>query len=678
MAPSSTSEPNIDPHPYSWALVNADGLMVAGSALPSAKGNWDRPLCQSLFAVHSECPCDECYIQQAFSIGEPTGGVTTHPRMGPLQVRVWPLTDRDGHSTQAILQITPDPDRFRNGPARPDTRQAFDGLPQTVFETNPLGRITFANRHARNTFGYTARDFVGGLNIMQVISPSDRERVQELFCQVLQGESGLSVECSAQTKTGEDFYAVAYALPLTENNRVVGVRGMLIDISQQKAVEHSLRQSKQRYQYFTQHDQLTGLPGRLLLMERLEQALIRAAKSRKPIAVMILDLDRFKEINASLGNDCGDLALCEIGRRLQQLVRQNDTLARLNGDEFALIYTHITKQENLSLLAQRLLDAFREPLQIAGHTVYLSASIGIASSRQDASDGETLLRQATIAMNEAKTQESRSFAFFNQEMQTCREESFLFEKHMREALKRKEFYLHYQPQIDLISGKITGVEALARWTGPEGNEPSPELFIKVAEDSGLIHALGDFLLQEACSQNLRWQQQGLPKIQVTVNISPKQFAQRGFVDKILRILKRTGLAPQWLELEITESVIMGNIQEALTTMHRLKQAGVRLAIDDFGTGHSSLNYLRQLPLSKLKIDRSFVQDIPGNRDNENLVFSILTLARSFNLQTVAEGIETQNQLDYLQQLECDLGQGYLFSKPVSAQTIPDLLCRYNT
>lgn len=646
-------------------LVNAEGHILAGSGqtLPRLGA------CHELLSLHHSCPSEACYIRLAFQTGQPVTGNMEHSELGPIQVQVMPLSGPDGKTELATLQINHSPHNQTSPPAA----QAFDSLPQTVFEADLLGRLTFANRHSLDKFEYTAEDLAEGINVMQVIAPDDRERVLQLFFRVLQGEQGLSAEFTALTQSGGRFSVLAYAMPLTENGRIVGARGMLMDISEQKAVEHSLRQSEQRYQHLAHHDQLTNLPNRALFMKRLREALVRTEHRHKPLAVMVLDVDRFKQINDSLGNGCGDQALCEITRRLQQLLRQSDTLACLGGDEFALLYSEVPNPDSVSLLAQRLLNAFQEPVQIAEHVLYLTASIGIATSQRGPQDGETLLQQATIGMNEAKTNGGNCYVFFSQEMQNRREETFLFEKHMREALQRQEFYLHYQPQIDLASGKVSGVEALVRWAGPCGTNPSPEVFIKVAEDSGLIHPLGDFVLSEACAQNLRWQQSGLPPIQVTVNISAKQFGQPDFVNKVLQTLADTGLDRQWLELEITESAIMANVKEAIGTMQRLQEAGVRFAIDDFGTGYSSLNYLRQLPLSKLKIDRSFLLDIPGNADNEKLVFSILTLARSFDLQTVAEGIETPDQLAYLQQLECDLGQGYLFSRPVVPEAIPALL-----
>jgi EAL domain-containing protein (putative c-di-GMP-specific phosphodiesterase class I) len=323
--------------------------------------------------------------------------------------------------------------------------------------------------------------------------------------------------------------------------------------------------------------------------------------------------------------------------------------------------------------ARRLLKNLKDPLQLAGHTFHLSGSIGITTSRDGKENIEGFLRQADIAMIEAKRQGGDRHVVFTREMQLRLEEAFRLEHRMRDALDRKEFFLRYQPQIELNTGRMTCVEALMSWGNSPENSISPEVFIKMAEKSGLILPLGDFALQEACAQNRRWQQLGLPPIQVTVNISAKQFGEPDFVDKVFQALAATGLDPRWLELEITESTIMDNISEAVGIMQRLRKAGVRFAIDDFGTGYSSLNYLRQLPLSKLKIDRSFVAGVPGNGDNEKLVTSILALARSFDLMTVAEGIETEEQLDYLRRLDCHLGQGFLFSRPVAPELIPNLI-----
>ncbi len=657
-------------------LVDADGQPIAGSGSMSREC-WRHPPCRSLFQLHAPCPDTDCLIRRAFSGGIPVQETILRTDKESLTLRVIPLSDRQGHARLALLLINPGSRQAPTAAIEAGAAHSFDSLPQTVFETDLQGRITYANRHSLEKFEYSESDLGSGIQIRDVICEPDRKRLQQLFFLAMKSEVAVSAEFRAKTRSGKSFYALVYANALRQGDRITGLRGMLMDISPQKATEQALRDSEQRYQHAAYYDPLTQLPNRVLFMKRLGYSLERAEARRLPLAVLILDLDRFKQINASLGNECGDQVLIRISRRLERLVRRHDTLARLNGDEFALVYADTVEPDSVELLARRLYDAFAEPLHIAEHTVYLTACIGIAAWRRDAVDGETLLRQAAIALHEAKTRPDKYYAVFNQEMQTRRETIFRLEKQIREALQQDRFFLHYQPQIDLGSGRITGIEALARWNGPEGRQIPPDVFIRVAEETGQIHALGAFVLQEACAQNLRWQQQGLPPIRVSVNISAGQFSQRDFVDNVLQTLDDTGLDPQWLELEITESVVMDNIQAAITTMLKLKDMGICFSLDDFGTGHSSLNYLRQLPLAKLKIDRSFIQDIPGNRDNEKLVFSILTLARSFNLQTVAEGIETRDQMEFLQQLECDIIQGYLVSKPVPAEAIPALLRESN-
>lgn len=677
-------------------------------------------------------------------------------------------------------------------------REMCDSMPQPLFEADTKGRVTFANRHSLLRFEYSLEEIEAGLNLFQVIHPADKGRMFKAFLRVLEGEKGLSAEFIALTKSGTSFSALVYADPIVEKGLITGIRGMMMDISEQKSIEHSLRksearyralvenqvelvcrwqpdttltyvneafcnyygrlekdllgarfldlvpadqqtymlshiqqlllqkkttyselmsvdaagaihwhrwsdtpilddkdqifelqsvgmditslrqsqdallESEQRYQHLARHDLLTNLPNRILLLDRLNRNLYLSRRFNKPLVVFFADLDRFKQINDSLGNDCGDRVLCEIVRRLKKLLRQSDTLARLNGDEFVLVCEEVKGHENICHLAQRLLTIFSEPITLSSHTLHLSASIGISCLDHGVQDAETLLRQADIAMCEAKQQGGNRYQFFSKEMQTRLEDSFHLEKRMRIALENRDFFLHYQPQIDLRSGKIAGVEALARWGKTADQSISPDVFIKIAEDSGLIHQLGDYVLEEACRQNLQWQRSGMPPIQVTVNISAKQFAHPDFIKKIFKTLEATGLDSKWLELEITESAIMDNILDAIDTMKQLQAAGVRFAIDDFGTGYSSLNYLRQLSLSKLKIDRSFMYGIPGNHDNEKLVASILALARSFNLQTVAEGVETEEQLQHLRQLDCDMGQGFLFSRPIAPEEIQAL------
>ncbi|APG28671.1 hypothetical protein A7E78_13010 [Syntrophotalea acetylenivorans] len=659
------------------ALVDATGRIISSSGQLLSAAPMESAHCHKLLALHNSCPCNSCHIREALQTSRPVDRQLHHPLLGDLQLRIQPLTGPDGQATQAALHISPVEAPEINGPTDL-VRQALSCLPQPVFECDLQGQLHFANPRCIELFRFTKPVSDQNICLQRLVVDADRQRIERLHKRSLQEEKSLSAEFTVEISKGQSVPVLLHLIPVKKQGRIAVLRGMIENRSQLANTERALRQLEGHCKNLARHDQLTGLPNRSQLFEWLDRALGRYCQSGKPLTVVLLDIDRFKQVVDSLGDDCGDQVLCEVALRLSKKMRCNDMLARINGDEFALVYSNISRPDSLTQLVQRLSKELQNPLQVGEHVVHLTASIGIVTSRPEDQDSASLLRQATIAMNEAKQQGGNRHIHFLPQMQRDREATFLFEKHMREALQRQEFYLHYQPQIDLASGRISGVEALARWAGPNGDNPSPEIFINVAESSGLIHPLGDFILHQACAQNRRWQQSGLPPIQVTVNISAKQFAQQDFVDKVLRTLNDTGLAPEWLELEITESAIMANIEEALGTMHRLRQVGVRFAVDDFGTGHSSLNYLRHLALSKLKIDRSFLHEIPGNRDNEKLVFSILALARSFDLQTVAEGIETQEQLNYLQQLDCDLGQGYLFSRPVAPDAIPTLLAKHNS
>jgi diguanylate cyclase (GGDEF)-like protein/PAS domain S-box-containing protein len=539
-----------------------------------------------------------------------------------------------------------------------------------VCRWQPDATITYANVAFCNFHGRTGDELVG-TSFLDLLPKQQHDDLLSRLEMLL----SLKTPCFGETHSVSADGTVRWHrwsdTPLLDGeDRVREIQSVGLDITLLKRTQDALLESERRYNHLSRHDWLTNLPNRSLLFDRMGQALDRVRRTNLPLAVFFLDLDRFKQINDTLGNSWGDQALCEIARRLQGPLRPGDTLARLHGDEFVLVCENLVCVESF---ARRLLENLRDPLHLEGHTFHLSASIGIAVSRDGREDTEAFLRQADIAMFEAKRQGGDRHVIFSREMQLRLEEAFRLEHRMRDALDRREFFLRYQPQIELNTGRMTGVEALMCWGDSPENRVSPEIFIKSAEKSGLIHPLGDYALQEACAQNQRWQQLGLPPIQVTVNISAKQFGQSDFVDKVFQVLAATGLDPRWLELEITESAIMDNIAEAVDIMKRLQQAGVRFAIDDFGTGYSSLNYLRQLPLSKLKIDRSFVADVPGNRDNEKLIVSILALARSFDLMTVAEGIETEEQLDYLRGLDCRLGQGFLFSRPVAPELIPNLI-----
>jgi diguanylate cyclase (GGDEF)-like protein len=424
----------------------------------------------------------------------------------------------------------------------------------------------------------------------------------------------------------------------------------------------------------TDYESLTGLPNRALLTDRLRHAIARADRGASLLAVMILDLDNFKEINDALGQAVGDQVLTEAARRLQSCLRSIDTLARLGDDEFAVLLEGVPDFEEISQVAQRLLSAVAERAEVSGHELYLSASIGLAVYPVDDQDAEALLRNANLAMHHAKREGRDNFQRFSHDMAARTERHAELKLRLRRALERQEFMLHYQPLVTLASGQILGGEALLRWKEKD-RMASPAEFIPIAEESGLIVPIGLWALREACLQCRAWLDLGHPWMQVSVNLSPRQFRQKDIVKAIEAILLETGLPARCLELEITETTIMHSTAHTIGALHELTALGVRISVDDFGTGYSSLAYLHRFPVHKLKIDQSFVRDIGADRADTALVGTMVALAKQLKLASVAEGVETKEQLAYLLEIGCDAGQGYFFSPPLDAAELTPLLAR---
>jgi diguanylate cyclase (GGDEF)-like protein len=444
-----------------------------------------------------------------------------------------------------------------------------------------------------------------------------------------------------------------------------GYRGVGRETTEHKRVEQTLTR-------LTHYESLTGLPNRALLGDRLSHAIARADRSGTLLAVMILDLDNFKEINDALGQAVGDQVLTEAARRLQACLRGSDTLARLGDDEFAVLLEGAPDFEEISLVAQRLLLAMAERAEVAGNELYLSASIGLAVYPVDDQEADGLLRNAHLAMHHAKREGRNNFQRFSYDMATRTERHAELKLRLRRALERREFTLHYQPLVALSDGRITGVEALIRWLDQE-RMVSPADFVPIAEESGLISPMGDWVLLEACRQCREWLDMGHAAMQVAVNLSPRQFRQKDIVKSIEAILLQTGLPARCLELEITETSIMHSTAHTIGALHELTALGVRISVDDFGTGYSSLAYLHRFPVHKLKIDQSFVRDIDADRADAALVRTMVALSKQLKLTSVAEGVETEEQLQFLLDSGCDAGQGYLFSQPRPAVEITPLL-----
>lgn len=438
------------------------------------------------------------------------------------------------------------------------------------------------------------------------------------------------------------------------------------DISERKRFEAQLLHQ-------THHDALSGLPNRLLFHDRLGQALAQAARTERLVAVMLLDLNRFKTINDTLGHDTGDLLLKEAASRFAVCMREDDTIARWGGDEFSFLLPDLGHLEEAAEVARRILDVLSQPFHLADKEFYIGASIGIALYPADDQTPEGLVRMADMAMYRAKEQGESAYQFFTAGMNAKAYERLTLENNLRKALERGELLLYYQPQADLETGRISGMEALLRWQHPDLGMVSPAQFIPLAEETGLIVPIGEWVLREACRQNKAWQDAGLPWMRVSVNFSSWQLRQRDIVQMTAAILKESGLSADFLELELTESYIMQDPEAAILTLRQLKDMGISLSMDDFGTGYSSLSYLKRFPIDCLKIDQSFIHDIPGNADSAAIVTAIVAMGHSLGLEMVAEGVETAEQLAFLQRLKCQEMQGYYFSKPLPADAFTQLL-----
>ncbi|TNC99779.1 MAG: diguanylate cyclase/phosphodiesterase with PAS/PAC sensor(s) [Gallionellaceae bacterium] len=439
-------------------------------------------------------------------------------------------------------------------------------------------------------------------------------------------------------------------------DRVTHYISIATDISARKEAEESI-------EFLAYYDVLTGLPNRTLLHDRIKQQISAAHRDKQKFAVMFLDLDRFKYVNDSMGHAVGDQLLQVVASRLLEKVREGDTVSRIGGDEFVILLRD-TDAEGAAHVAQILLDELSLPCDLNGIPFPVHATIGISLFPDNGSDIGTLLKQADAAMYRAKEEGRNNFRFFTDEMNTRINRIFSMEKDLRLATERKEFSLFFQPQMDMTSGKICGAEALIRWDHPEKGRISPAEFIPVAEETGQIIAIGEWVLRTACGKIAEWRQQGIRPFPVAVNLSLRQLLQPDFAQLVAAMLERYGLLPNELELEFTESILLSEASIALDFMTSMRKLGVRLSIDDFGTGYSSLSYLKKMPVHKLKIDQSFIRDIHADQNDEAIVRSIIALARHFNLSVIAEGIETREQLDFLKRLGCDEMQGYFYAPPL--------------
>jgi diguanylate cyclase (GGDEF)-like protein/PAS domain S-box-containing protein len=535
-----------------------------------------------------------------------------------------------------------------------------------IIGKNIDGVITSWNRGAEKIYGYT-RDEVVGRDLSFLLPPERQAEIQAIMERVLSGQPIECLETQRLTRIGSAIDVSLSVSPIKDaSGHIAGASTIARDITQRKAAEKQI-------QFLAYYDALTGLPNRTLLQDRLTRALASARRRKDKVALLFLDLDRFKTINDSLGHSVGDLVLQQVAERLKKWAREQDTVARVGGDEFLIVLTAVKEPADAAVAAERLMNTMNAAYVVQGHSLGISCSVGISIFPEHGAEGETLIKNADAAMYSAKESGCNNLQFFTKDMNAQAVERLTLESGLRLALDKKELFLVYQPQIEIATGRIIGLEALLRWQHPELGLVPPDKFIRIAENSGLIMPIGEWVLRTACSQTRKWQDEGLLAVSVAVNVSSVQFRQAGFCELIRRVLHETGLAPQYLELEITESLLLSNEDVMLSVLQELKAMGLKLAIDDFGTGYSSLSYLRQFPVGKLKIDRSFIRDIAVDPDDAAITTAIISLAKSLNLKVIAEGVEDEAQMTFLTAHRCDEIQGYYFSKPLTVDKVADKL-----
>ncbi|HXG57881.1 MAG TPA: EAL domain-containing protein [Thermoanaerobaculia bacterium] len=541
-------------------------------------------------------------------------------------------------------------------------RLLFEQNAAGVCVTKFNGEIVDCNSTFAAMLGARRTDLVGR-NIADFYA---RRFERDELATMLQDASMLNgVEIELRRADGSELW-VLQNLALVGTGETAFIHATLVDISDRKRAEEQI-------EFHAYHDVLTHLPNRRLFTDRLAQSLTRARRSGKMLAVMFIDLDHFKTINDTLGHTAGDELLLEMSQRLRKCVREDDTVARLGGDEFTIILAELQRPENAAQIAQKVLEAVQVPMTIAGVPIEVSASIGIAIYPDDGSEAETLLRNADSAMYRAKESGRNNYQLCTEDMKARAVERISTEKRLRRALHDHQLMLYYQPQVSLVSGRIIGAEALVRWNDPERGIVEPTAFIPIAEESRLIVPIGEWVLWTACTQMRSWRDQGVAPQRVAVNLSARQFQQHDLVDMVRRVLQDTRIQSSSLELEITETTAMSNGEVTVEVLRALRDIGVGISIDDFGTGYSSLTYLKQFPINAVKIDRAFVRDLATDEGDAAIVAAVIAIARSLHLRVIAEGVETEEQLEFLQRRSCDEAQGFLFSRPVDAAALTQAL-----
>ncbi len=558
--------------------------------------------------------------------------------------------------------------------------------PDIIYTLDATGSFTFLNDSVQRALGYSPDELIGQ-DYLVLVPPGETENAQNRLNERRTGDRATR-NFELRLRRKDDLLTHLAPSP-SENHAIVelsamgmyrtlpdgskefvGTYGVARDVSERKKAEATI--TFQAY-----HDQLTSLPNRTLFHDRLGQAMVQAKRHGQNMAVMFLDLDRFKVVNDTLGHQIGDALLQAVAQRLKACLREGDTLSRIGGDEFMLLLPQIRARDSVIFIAEKILAALKAPFNIEGNEIFIGVSIGIALYPEDGESRETLVKHADIAMYHAKDHGRNNFKFFTNELNRALSGRLSVESDMRHALQEGQFQVYYQPQVDIESQRIRGMEALIRWNHPRRGLVLPDDFIPIAEDCGLINPLSDWVLNSVCRQSNLWSAAGLPSTTLAVNISARQIEHPRFVDRFMETLLGGCARGEGIEVEITESALMRDVDGAISKLRKLADQGVDISIDDFGTGYSSLSYLKKLPVHTLKIDRSFIQDLSVHKNGATIVAGITAMAKGLKLNVVAEGVETVEQLNYLKDLGCDAYQGFYYSRPVTADVAAKLLAEQN-